>query len=301
MAVRDLLLRGDLGLTPSEEKIVRQILAEFPAAALGTVSGLARKSGVSDPTVVRLVAKLGYESFAAFQAAVLAEIEARLHSPLQMLESRRGQSERGDAFSDYISSAAFALSRSGEGTPAQSFERACRMLAETKGRIHVIGGRFSRNIALILAGYLAHLRPGVVALPPLSAQEFDLLADIGRNDVIVAFDYRRYQLDVMSFVRDGVAAGARLILFTDQWLSPLEGSADVALVSQTEVNSPFDTLVPALAQVEAIVTRMLDIMGEGAASRMERIEELRDRRQITLNQSSGAAGTGSPLPEDRSL
>ncbi|MCL4066225.1 MurR/RpiR family transcriptional regulator [Pseudomonas sp. GX19020] len=260
MAVRDLLLRSDHGLTPSEERIIRQILAEFPAPAHGTVSGLARKSGVSDPTVVRLVAKLGYESFAVFD-----------------------------------------LSRSGEGTPAQSFESACRMLAETKGRIHVIGGRFSRNIALILAGYLAHLRPGVVALLPLSARELALLADIDRNDMIVASDYRRYRPDVMPFVRDGVAAGVRLVLLTDQWLSPLEDSADVALVSQTEVNSPFDTLVSALAQVEAIVTRMLDIMGEGAARRMERIEGLRDRRQITLNQSSGAAGTESSLPEDRSL
>ncbi|RUX43874.1 MurR/RpiR family transcriptional regulator, partial [Mesorhizobium sp. M7A.F.Ca.CA.002.09.1.1] len=53
MAIRDVLMRGDLALTPSEEKIVRLLLTDYPTSGLGTASSLARRAGVSDPTVVR--------------------------------------------------------------------------------------------------------------------------------------------------------------------------------------------------------------------------------------------------------
>ncbi|MFT4149141.1 MAG: MurR/RpiR family transcriptional regulator [Paracoccaceae bacterium] len=283
MSIKDLLAGGDLALTPSEEKIIRQLLAEYPTSGLGTVSGLARKSGVSDPTVVRLVSKLGFDSFAAFQTALLAEVGARLHSPLHMPESRRAEVRREDAFSSYFDSVAFALQRSEGATAVPSYDRACRLLAEAKGRVWVLGGRVSRNIATILAGYMTQMRPSVMAIGSLSAQDFDLLADIGRNDVVVAFDYRRYQLDVISFTRQAVEGGAKVVLFTDQWLSPLAQVAEVALVSQTEVDSPFDTLVPAMAQVEAVAARLRDLLGEKAGKRMEHLEDVRHRRAITLD------------------
>lgn len=94
MAIRDVLMRGDLALTPSEEKIVRLLLTDYPTSGLGTASSLARRAGVSDPTVVRLVVKLGYEGFPDFQAKLLAEVEARLHSPLLMMEAK---TSRGSA------------------------------------------------------------------------------------------------------------------------------------------------------------------------------------------------------------
>lgn len=283
MSIKDLLAGDGLALTPSEEKIIRQLLAEYPTSGLGTVSGLARKSGVSDPTVVRLVSKLGFESFAAFQTAILAEVEARLHSPLHMLESRRARGGRDDAFSSYFESVGFALQRSAGATAVPSYERACRLLAEARGRVWVLGGRFSRNIAAILAGYMAQMRPQVTAIGSLAAQDFDLLADIGRHDVVVAFDYRRYQLDVISFARQAAGGGAKVVLFTDQWLSPIAEVAEVALVSQTEVNSPFDTLAPALAQIEAVTARLLEILGEKAGKRMEHLEDVRQRRALTLD------------------
>lgn len=283
MAIRDLLMREGLSLTPSEEKIVRLLLAEYPTSGLGTATSLARRAGVSDPTVVRLVMKLGFEGFADFQAKLLAEVEARLHSPLLMMESKRSSVSSDSAILAYMDSVGEALHKSAGATPLQSYDRAARLLMEARGEIVLLGGRFSRHVAGMFAGYLVQFRPGVRDLGTLSAQAFDTLADLGRKDVLVVFDYRRYQLDVVAFARQAAARGVRILLFTDQWMSPVAEHAEVTVVSTLEVASPYDTLVPALAQMEALVAKILSTLGEEARARIERLEEVRHANDVTLD------------------
>jgi hypothetical protein len=74
MTIREVLMHPGLALTPSEEKIVQLLLTDYPTSGLGSASSLARRAGVSDPTVVRLVMKLGYEGVPDFQAKLLAEV-----------------------------------------------------------------------------------------------------------------------------------------------------------------------------------------------------------------------------------
>jgi DNA-binding MurR/RpiR family transcriptional regulator len=283
MAIRDLLMSEGLSLTPSEEKIVRLLLAEYPTSGLGTATSLARRAGVSDPTVVRLVMKLGYDGFADFQAKLLAEVEARLHSPLLMMEAKRTAGSEDNAILAYLGSVGTAIEKSVSTTPLQSYERAARLLMEARGDVVLLGGRFSRYVAGMFAGYMLQFRPGVRDLGALSAQAFDVLADLGRRDVLVVFDYRRYQLDVVDFARQAAARGVRILLFTDQWLSPVDELAEVTIVSPLEVASPYDTLAPAIAQMEALVAHILSTLSDDARVRIERLEEVRHANAVTLD------------------
>jgi DNA-binding MurR/RpiR family transcriptional regulator len=158
MAIRDVLMRGDLALTPSEEKIVKLLLTDYPTSGLGTATSLARRAGVSDPTVIRLVMKLGFDGFADFQARLLAEIESRLHSPLLMMEAKRA--DQAAASPDqavvitYIQSVIKALDKAMTTTPVTTYDRAARIIMEAKGQVLFLGGRFSRHVAGMLAGYI---------------------------------------------------------------------------------------------------------------------------------------------------
>ncbi|MBN9217328.1 MAG: MurR/RpiR family transcriptional regulator [Mesorhizobium sp.] len=300
MAIRDVLMRGDLALTPSEEKIVRLLLTDYPTSGLGTASSLARRAGVSDPTVVRLVVKLGYEGFPDFQAKLLAEVEARLHSPLLMMEAKRQSGSSDSAVLTYLDSVTAALQKATAATPVQTYERAARLLMEAKGEIVLLGGRFSRHIAGMLAGYLVQFRSGVRDLGVLSPQTFDTLADLGRRDVLVVFDYRRYQLDVMAYARQAAALDVRILLFTDQWLSPISDLAEVTIVSPLEVASPYDTLAPAIAQMEALTAHIVSTLGDDARARIERIEKVRHANSVTLD-SDPQDDSGRPVSGPRKI
>src|SRR3546814_20693734 len=89
--IKDLLGGGGVSLTRSESRIVQLLLADYPVAGLGSASSLAKRAGVSDPTVARCVTKFGFENFAAFQATLLDEVEARLRAPLLMPETKRNE------------------------------------------------------------------------------------------------------------------------------------------------------------------------------------------------------------------
>lgn len=292
-AIRDILMRQDVSLTPSEEKIVRLLLTDYPTSGLGTATNLARRAAVSDPTVVRLVMKLGFDGFADFQSKLLAEVEARLHSPLLMMEAKRLNGKTGGTIISYLNSVAMAHERCITMTPLQSYDRAAKLVMAAKNEVVLLGGRFSRHIAGMFGGYLSQFRPGIRDLGAVSAQAFDTLADLGRGDVLVIFDYRRYQLDVVAYARQAAARHVRILLFTDQWLSPIAELAEVTIVSPLDVASPYDTLAPAMAQMEALVAHLVSTQGEAARARIERLEGVRHTNAVTVDDEGNGAAFGT--------
>lgn len=284
MTIRDLLTQSGLSLTPSEAKIAQVLLAEYPISGLGTATSLARRAGVSDPTVVRLVVKLGFDGFPDFQATLLAEVEARLHSPLLMMEAKR-PGGMDSAAAAYMTSVARSLEKTKTAVPAQNFDRAARLIFEAKGQVILLGGRFSRTVAGMLAGYLIQFRPRVRDLHSFTVEDFDLLVDLGKRDVLIVFDYRRYQRDVVNFARQASERGVKLVLFTDSWLSPIAESAEVVLTASIEVDSPYDTLAPAVAQAEALIAHYIASLGrDGGRKRIEQLERTRRDNQVTIDE-----------------
>jgi DNA-binding MurR/RpiR family transcriptional regulator len=283
VSIREELAHTTVALTASEAKIVQALLAEYPMSGLGTATRLAKSAGVSDPTVMRLMLKLGYSNFAEFQTKLLAEVEARLHSPLLMMEAKRpGDSGEGTALG-YYHSVSDSLERTRTQMPQQAYSKAVSMLLETKGQVALLGGRFSRHIASMLASYLMQFRSGVRDLDRLSSSEFDLLIDFGKRDLLVVFDYRRYQADVVAFARQAHERGVSILLFTDPWLSPIADFADQSLVAVIDADSPFDTLATAVAQMEAVFAHALERHGSGVRQRIEDIETIRTANAVTLD------------------
>jgi len=77
-----------------------------------------------------------------------------------------------------------------------------------------------------------------------------------------------------------VRAGTRVS--NGEAVSPLAASAEIVLTARVETASPFDTLVPALTQIELLVARLLQRLGERARPRLDRIDQFRRRNRVTL-------------------
>lgn len=264
-------------LTPSERKVAQALMAEYPVRGLQPIAKLAAAAGVSAPTVVRLVAKLSFDSYADFQRSLKSEVSARLSSPLAM-HAERSAAERSAAASDPLgrSEQMFCegIRSSFARLPRAEFEQAVRLLAEYKRSVTLIGGRFSTMLAEYLAAHLRVLRPNVHVVSAAGGDRMGALLDIGRRDILVAFDYRRYQRDTVRLAITAKRQGATLIAFTDPYLSPLSAYADVILTSSVQSPSPFDALTPALALVEAVITALVDRLGDTPLARMARYDAL---------------------------
>jgi len=301
MSIREDLANTSLVLTSAESKIVQALLDDYPMSGLGTATRLASRAGVSDPTVTRLMIKLGFSGFAEFQSKLLAEVEARLLSPLLMLEVKRPRpsDETAPALA-YFHSISDSLDRTKTAVPSQSYVRAVEMLLECKGQVFLLGGRFSRHVASMLAAHLIQLRPGIRDIGALTPADFDLLIDMGKRDLLVVFDYRRYQSDVVDFAQQAHRHGVDILLFTDPSHSPIADIATLTMVATTDAHSPFDTLATAVAQVEAVCAHALDSRGQAARRRIEEIEAIRRANAVTLD-IPNADVAGSPDIPDRPL
>jgi DNA-binding MurR/RpiR family transcriptional regulator len=259
-------------LTPAERKVARALMAEYPVRGLQPVAKLAASAGVSAPTVIRLVGKLSFDSYAGFQQSLKSEVSARLSSPLTMHATR--SLADGDPLNRSEQLFCDGIRTSFARLPRPEFEQVIRLLADQRRSVTMIGGRFSSMLAEYLAAHLRVLRPNVHVISSIGADRTSTLLDIGRRDILMAFDYRRYQYDTVRAAAMAKQRGATLIAFTDPYLSPLAAHADIILTTSVQSPSPFGALTPAVALVEALVTALVDLLGDRPLERMAQYDAM---------------------------
>ncbi|MCM2394546.1 MurR/RpiR family transcriptional regulator [Rhizobium sp. S95] len=283
MTIKDRLTGGELKLTGAETRVVRTLLANYPSAGLTTVAGFAQRAGVSVPTVLRLVTKLGFSGYAAFQDVLIDEVSEKLNSPLSMFDDRSAGEPGAGVYADFMRNLAGALHQAADDFREAEFEAMLDLLGDERSTIYCVGGRSSSTLALRLSLLLAQVRPNVFHIGNESVRLFDRLADFNSQVTLVVFDYRRYQADVVEFAKLARETRARIVLFTDRWLSPISNFADRVLVSPVESLSAFDTRVVAFAQCEAIIAALSKRNPDRVRERLSVIEDLRKKGNAHLH------------------
>ena len=270
------LVRSRLNsLSPAERKLARVLLASYPIAGLESVARFAERAKVSPPTVTRFITKLGFKGYPEFQEVLRHEVQARLSSPLA-----RYRGEDLGRGTDSVLSEALQIS-SGNLTATVNLlshrdaNEVVELLSDVRRRVMVLGGRVSAPLARYLAAQLHLLRPGIGLVDAERSAPAQQLIDMRKGDVLIVFDYRRYQADTIESARLAAAQGCHVALFTDPWLSPASAFARQVVVTSVDTVGPFDSLVGAMAVVEAIVAAVLSRLGPRAQSRMRSLELLR--------------------------
>jgi DNA-binding MurR/RpiR family transcriptional regulator len=271
-------------LSPAERRLARVLLASYPIAGLESVARFAERAAVSPPTVTRFITKLGFRGYPEFQESLRHEVQARLSSPLARY---RDEPKRDSAVNDALDAATHNLKTSQELLSERDLKEAVELLADVRRRVLVLGGRVSATLARYMTGQLHLLRPGISLVDAERSAPAQQLIDMRKTDLLVVFDYRRYQPDTIESARIAASRGCNVILFTDPWLSPASAFARQVLVTSVDMVGPFDSLVGAVAVVEALVVAVLRRLGPKAEARMQSLERLRAGDVLGGNDSGG--------------
>jgi len=262
--------------TPADRRIADILISTNMLAGLETIVKLAQRSNVSGPTVLRFSAKLGFAGFADFQDAIRRDLHERLLSPLDLYgRTRAGNSGLvANAKEIFCAGVGRTLDRLNEATLA----RVAELLVNPARSIYFVGGRFTHHFAEILWGHVYQMRPKAYILRSGAVSVRDLLVDLGRRDVLVAFDVRRYSSDTIEFAELAKARRASVVLFTDTLLSPIARVATQVLTCDVDAPSPYDSMVPCLALVEVVIAAIAERSGATGRRRIAEIERLRATR-----------------------
>jgi|HubBroStandDraft_6_1064221.scaffolds.fasta_scaffold47754_3 DNA-binding MurR/RpiR family transcriptional regulator len=291
LPLRDEIFQRMDELTPAERKVARTLLARYPAAGLESTAALAAAAGTSKPTVLRLLARLGFGRYPDFQERLRGEVTRSMNaSPLSRALARRAAPSDDSVFLRAVQQRARLVTRLQDTVPPGEIKRAVALLAGRPKHVVISGGYFSRLIARMLAMQLDQLIPRVdYADEPLGADIGKYLR-IGRDSVAVVFDLRRHELAANEVVSMAKARGASVILITDDSLSPSAEQADIVLPVAVD-GIPFDSFAGLLVLTESLVDAVFHGAGEAALERMADWE--RSVHIYRAFRASGPAGTAA--------
>lgn len=273
MALRDdALAAAEAGLSPAERRVVEALLDEPARVAFGTVAELARRSGTSGPTVVRVARKLGFDGYRELQAAAQGELGSAAALAPAAARIRTTAAAADDPLGRASATEVANVETTLRAVDPAAFTTAVRMLAARRRRVLVVSGDAERGIATAFADQLANLRDEVEVLEGTAPRVAARVALAGSAAVVVAIDVRRYDawlLDAVDTLRSG---GAEVVAVTDGPLSPLVGGAAAWFAVRAEGVGPFDSHVGTLALLHALVAGVADRLRGPAAERLDRIE-----------------------------
>ncbi len=275
-SIAEKLREGLDSFSSTERRIAHRLLSEYPIAGLQSATELARSVGVSTPTVLRLVARMGYASYMDFQRTLREELAAQLSTPLSkfpgMPTQQAGMPET--AIEGFAEAVQGNIRETFANLTLTEFHSAAQLLTDPRSRVHLVGGRFTDALALYLSVQLRILRPGVSHLQEQESNWRDQLLDMGKRDVLVIYDIRRYQPSLLRLANAAASRQVRIILLTDQWLSPIVRVATHVLSARVAVPSVWDSSAALMALSEALLAEVSHLGGEQCRRRIRELEEM---------------------------
>jgi len=252
-----------------QKRIVEFITKNYEKAAFMTASRLAQFADVSESTVVRFAAELGYNGYPEMRRAIQDMIRSRLTS-VQRIQVAKDILDTRDILSHVLSSDMDQIRLTMEEANRDDFDLAIHKIAAAKS-IYILGLRSSSVLANIMGFYFNLIFSSVRVL---SDNPFEQLIKLTKGDVLIAISFPRYSqttIKAMAYAHD---VGAKIIAITDSRLSPLAQSADITLCARSDMVSFVDTLVAPLSLVNALIVAVSEKAPGDLHENFERLERV---------------------------
>lgn len=262
-----------------QKKIANAILNDYDKAAYMTAAKLGNLVGVSESTVVRFAGELGFEGYSEFQRAVQELVRTKL-TPNQRIEVTKKRLGTGDVLENVLESDINKIRYTIERLDRDAFYKSVDAILSAKS-IYVMGARSTESLALVLSYNLSLIFDNVKFIQPKSTAEmFEQMFSIGKDDVLIAFSFPRYSSKMVNAVKYANQNGANVIVFTDSELSPLAEYATSLLTAQSDMASFMDSLVAPLSIINAIIVEITRRNEKRITERFDKLEKVWDEYEV---------------------
>lgn len=280
LTVAERMRAGFEGLTRAERQLANAMLANYPVLGLDSITAVALASGVSTPTVVRMAKKLGFAGFPEMQAALRGELEATISNPIARHDRWAANAPDTHILNRFADQVMENLRLTLRQLSPDTFNAVVALLSDRARAVHVVGGRITRSLADYFFTHMQVIRGKVVQVASNANTWPHYVLEMKEGDVLVAFDVRRYEQEMLRLAEMARARGVVLVLFTDQWGSPAAKLAAHSFHARIEAPSAWDSSVVTLFIVEAIIAAVQDENWEETRDRMRALEDLFDQTRM---------------------
>ena len=246
-------------LTASERKAARYILENLDEAAFMTINRIARETGVSTTTVIRLSYRLGYSGFQELKVELRKLVTAQISLEKRLAKTQPAKdSKNGNA----------------------SLEKDIQNLLELDKRLQidevtVIAEKIvsadcvyicACRTSLSVATYLYAILPKIIGF-----HKVILLSDEARperfgaieaEDLLLVIDYPRYLKKINKIIQQVKKKGTTVVAITDSRLSRLANASDYTLTAPFESTTFHNSMVAPIAMINVLIATIISQIKE---------------------------------------
>jgi len=269
-------IRENMGtFSKGQKRIANFILESYDKAAFMTASRLGRTVDVSESTVVRFAAELGYDGYPSMQKSLQKMIRNRLTS-VQRIEMANHRMDGQDVLSAVLQSDMEKIRVTLEELDRTSFDAAVETIVKAK-KLYILGVRSSAAISGFMSFYFNLMFDNVCQVGANTVSEmFEQLLRVGEGDVVIGVSFPRYSSRTVKAMRYARDQGATVVAITDSEVSPLAEVAHWTLTAKSDMASFADSLVAPLSLVNALIVAVSRKKDQELAQVFRKLEQIWD-------------------------
>ncbi|MEU5185239.1 MurR/RpiR family transcriptional regulator [Streptomyces longwoodensis] len=266
-------------LSPGQRRIAQYLIEHITEAAFLSITDLAERVGVSQPSVTRFAGAVGFSGYPALREKLQAialgalaggpatdevnrsnELQSAVDAEIENLENLR----RDFADPDRVIDVGRSLSGS---TP-----------------LTVLGLRISASLAEYFAYAARRIHPDVRVVTRGGSVAYDALLQSREagGTWVLAFSMPRHAQETLTAVRVARSAGLKVALVTDLTLGQLADEADVTFATGTGSRLVFDSYAAPGVMSAALLQAMTDAGPERTQARLEEYEQIAEQHHFFL-------------------
>ncbi len=255
-------------------KLIAEFIREnYDKAAYMNVEQLSASVGISEATVVRFSAELGFGKFQQFQRALQDYAKSKLTS-IQRMDRAYDLYRDTDILSSVLGADIEKIKTTLSDIDRIAFSSAIEKIANAKN-IYIIGLRSASSLAGFLGYYLNHLFSNVHLINSATAGElFEQMFRVGEGDAVIGISFPRYSLRTVRALRYAKKMGASVIGITDGENSPILEISDHTLLARSDMDSFVDSLVAPLSVINALVVALGMMRKDEVSKSLAKLESI---------------------------
>lgn len=274
------VIQEELGaFSKGQKRIANFILNSYDKAAFMTAAKLGKTVNVSESTVVRFAAELGYSGYPSMQRALQEMIRNKL-TALQRIEVSNDRIGTRELLPMVMHADGENIRVTLESMDRKEFEETVNALLSAR-KIYIMGVRSAYALSSFLGFYFNMMFENVVLTHTNSSSElFEQILRIGAGDVLIGISFPRYSKRTVKAMQYAKDRGATTVAITDSELSPLVEAADHTLMAKSDMLSFVDSLVAPLSLVNALIVAVSRRKTEELSTTFGKLEKIWDEYEV---------------------
>ncbi|MFF7546059.1 MurR/RpiR family transcriptional regulator [Streptomyces canus] len=266
-------------LSPGQRRIAQYLIEHITEAAFLSITDLAERVGVSQPSVTRFAAAVGFSGYPALREKLQSIALGTLAGgPVADDESRGNELQAAvDAEIENLENL-----RRDFADPDQMIELGRKLSESTP--LTILGLRISASLAEYFAYAARRIHPDVRVVTRGGSVAYDALLQSREagGTWVLAFSMPRHAQETLTALRVARSAGLKVALVTDLALGHVADESDVVFSTGTGSRLVFDSYAAPGVIAAALLQAMTDADPERTQARLEEYEQISDQHQFFL-------------------